>query len=149
MKNMKFYYVKTVLICWKTYISIFILIIMCTLDFNPNRKLTLCQSTTDLSTQIMYHLLVPNVVRKACISNMYICSLIGFNSYFVLYLMCCFGNNLCIWISNQCKFCSVIGRLIAIYRHFQQLHTYCIRRKPVLLLVEIRILYKSTELTRQ
>ena len=22
-----------------------------------------------------------------------ICSLIGFNSYFVLYLMCCFGNN--------------------------------------------------------
>ena len=93
MKNMKFYYVKTVLICWKTYISIFILIIMCTLDFNPNRKLTLCQSTTDLSTQIMYHLLVPNVVRKACISNMYICSLIGFNSYFVLYLMCCFGNN--------------------------------------------------------
>ena len=79
----------------------------------------------------------------------FICSLIGFNSYFVLYLMCCFGNNLCIWISNQCKFCSVIGRLIAIYRHFQQLHTYCIRRKPVLLLVEIRILYKSTELTRQ
>jgi hypothetical protein len=22
-----------------------------------------------------------------------ICSLIGFNSFFVLYLMCCFGNN--------------------------------------------------------
>ena len=41
----------------------------------------------------LYHLLVPNVVREACVSNMYICSLIGFNRYFVLYLMCCFGNN--------------------------------------------------------
>ena len=41
----------------------------------------------------MYHLLKPNVVREACVSNMYICSLIGFNTYFVLYLMCCFGNN--------------------------------------------------------
>jgi hypothetical protein len=46
------------------------------------------------------------VINEACASNMYICSLIGFNSYFVLYLMCCFSNNLCIWISNQCKFCS-------------------------------------------
>ena len=40
----------------------------------------------------MYHLLIPNVIREACVSNMYICSLIGSNGYFVLYLMCCFGS---------------------------------------------------------
>ena len=41
----------------------------------------------------MYHLLILNVIRESCLSNMYICSLIVVNSFFVLYLMCCFGNN--------------------------------------------------------
>ena len=41
----------------------------------------------------MYHLLILNVIRESCVSNMYICSLIVVNSFFVLYLMCCFGNN--------------------------------------------------------
>jgi hypothetical protein len=34
-----------------------------------------------------------NVIRESCVSNMYICSLIVVNSFFVLYLMCWFGNN--------------------------------------------------------
>ena len=38
----------------------------------------------------MYHLLILNVIRESCVSNMYICSLIVVNSLFVLYLMCCF-----------------------------------------------------------
>ena len=64
----------------------------------------------------MYHLLIPNVVREACVSNMYSisCSLIGFNSYFVLYLiyMFCFGNNPLYRYMNfkpiKIMFCSVL-----------------------------------------
>ena len=37
-----------------------------------------------------------------------ICSLIGFNSYFVLYLMCCFGNNPLYMDKNDVLFCSVL-----------------------------------------
>ena len=39
-----------------------------------------------------------------------ICSLIGFNSYFVLYLMCCFGNNPLYMDFKPIKilFCSVL-----------------------------------------
>ena len=45
-----------------------------------------------------------------------ICSLIGFNSYFVLYLMCCFGNNPLYMdfkpIKNYVLFCSFKTKLL-------------------------------------
>ena len=60
----------------------------------------------------MYHLLILNVIMESCVSNMYICSLIVVNSFFVLYLMCCFGNNPFVYGFQTNKhfvlFCSVL-----------------------------------------
>ena len=60
----------------------------------------------------MYHLLILNVVSEACVSSIYICTgnLIAFNSFFVLYLMCCFGNNPLYMDFTPIKimFCSVL-----------------------------------------
>ena len=57
----------------------------------------------------MHHLLILNVVREAAFQTC-ICSLIAFNSFFVLYLMCCFGNNPLYMDFTPIKimFCSVI-----------------------------------------
>ena len=62
----------------------------------------------------MYHLLILNVIRESCVLNMYICSLIVVNSFFVLYLMCCFGNNPLYMDFRPIKilFCSVLDSII-------------------------------------
>ena len=74
----------------------------------------------------MYHLLILNVAREAWFQTS-TCSLIVFNSFFVLYLMCCFGNNPLYMDFTPTKilFCFVLYSLHGAYNVYCQTKTCC------------------------
>ena len=74
----------------------------------------------------MYHLLILNVARESWFQTS-TCSLIVFNSFFVLYLMCCFGNNPLYMDFTPTKilFCFVLYSLHGAYNVYCQTKTCC------------------------
>ena len=74
----------------------------------------------------MYHLLILNVAREAWFQTS-TCSLIVFNSFFVLYLMCCVGNNPLYMDFTPIKilFCFVLYSLHGAYNVYCQTKTCC------------------------